>query len=48
MATRVSPAERIRAQIDELFVSGGTSARYSRRSPAWRAACCSRPPWRRR
>ena len=40
---RVSPTERIRADIDELFSSELGPPRSPRRSVAWRHACSCRP-----
>ena len=46
MSTRVSPTERVRADIDELFAPTASSARSWRRSPASASGCCCRPPSR--
>ena len=46
MPARVSPTERLRAEIDELFAGERTWARCWRRSPGSAPGCSSRPPWR--
>jgi hypothetical protein len=46
MNTRVSPSERIRAEIDDLIAGAERgSLRTSRRWPELRCAWCSRPLW---
>jgi putative transposase len=48
VTARVSPTERIRAQIDELFASEGDLGEVLEQVARLGPACCSRPLLRRR
>lgn len=43
MSKRVSPCERLRAQIDEVFAGAGDLAGRLSRSLGWEPSCCCRP-----